>query len=157
MKYFKKLDQVKFDLEVNNFLNEHVDFEEISDLTKYKDKIGVYVMVLGQYRQLYVGATKSLKRRIHQHWLANKTLDKLIFGSVSSSKLSIDAFKALDTTRIFVKVYENEEDLNTDEAKLVEKAFSNDFLCNRCGGGGRSEINPILHAFETAKFRNLND
>lgn len=55
----------------------------------------------------------------------------MIFGQVETSKLSIDSFKALDTTRIFV--------FYTDETFWQEDKYINDisdkFSCNRTGGG----------------------
>jgi hypothetical protein len=58
--------------------------------------------------------------------------DRLIFGSVESSVLSIDSFRAHDTTRIFAVHTTQTEAL---EERLVEAA-NPDYLLNRDAGGG---------------------
>ena len=57
--------------------------------------------------------------------------DRLICGSVESSKLSIDSFRALDTTRIFVLVTNR---TYHDEDKFIN-LFSDKYVCNRLNGG----------------------
>ncbi|WP_091227261.1 hypothetical protein [Microbacterium sp. 3J1] len=73
---------------------------EVTDLTQWDGVGGLYIMVLAEYRQVYVGATSSftgIAKRIRQHWTNQKQFDRLIWGDVDTSILSIDSFRALDT------------------------------------------------------------
>lgn len=130
MEFFERLDQHKFEDEIGKFIKK-TNFFEISDLNEYS-KPGYYVIILDKYCQLYIGTTKDIKKRIRQHWGGGKMrFDRLISGQMTTSKLSIDSFRALDTTRILVyptdDIYEQEDDFIN--------YFSNEFLCNRIGGG----------------------
>ena len=75
---------------------------QIFDLNDCKEMCGIYVLVLDEYKQVYIGQAKDIKKRVMQHWSKQKPFDRLIFGGVNNSVLSIDCFGALDTTRIFV-------------------------------------------------------
>ena len=99
-------------------------------------------MVLGEYCQVYIGTSQNIKERIRQHWGGSKNrFDRLIFGGIEASKLSINSFRALDTTRIFV--YKTDE-LYTQEDKYIN-CFSDKFVCNRLSGGiKKSEIDILL-------------
>ncbi len=73
----------------------------------------------------------NVLRRIQQHWTGTKPFDRLISTDVATSVLSIDSFRALDTTRIFaVKTtrHYNRED------ELIN-AFPPEFVLNRIMGG----------------------
>ena len=173
MRYFNSLNSEEFNNEINEFLKSHPTFEPVDDLRKYDGIAGVYIMVLDEYKQLYIGITRSkrgIKGRIQDHWSNTKPLDRLIWGSIEYSILSIDSFRAYDTTRIYVEphpefkeqaLYENgepkkreflgeycnvwgsDEYLFSKEFQLVKNAFSQKFLCNRCAGGGRLIIDAI--------------
>ena len=98
-------------------------------------------------------------------------LDRLIWGHESYSLLSIDSFKAYDTTRILFEphpefqeiavdengnprkelflgkmcnVWKIDEYLKTEEYELIQNSFSEEFLCNRCDGGGSSFIEAVI-------------
>ena len=130
MDFFKKLSISKFDDELTKFLTT-TEFFEITDLSKFSCS-GYYAMVLGEYCQIYIGTSNNICRRIKQHWSGGKMkLDRLICGHVDKSKLSIDSFRALDTTRIFVYPTEN---LYNMENKYIA-GFSDEFICNRLNGG----------------------
>jgi len=43
---------------------------------------------------------RGAKEHIRQHWSKTKQFDRLLWGSVTESIISIDSFRALDTTRI---------------------------------------------------------
>jgi hypothetical protein len=75
--------------------------------------------------------SENIKKRIMSHWSGKKSLEKLIFGDVCSSILSIDSFGALDTTRIFY--IETSSTYKTEE-KIV-KAFDSGYMLNRTAGG----------------------
>lgn len=176
MKYFKSLDKTRFNNEIERFKETYREFVEVTDLNDYKDSPGIYIMVLDEYKQVYIGITRNkngIKARIQQHWTATKKLDRLIFGGVEQSILSIDSFKHLDTTRIFVSphqefrspvlnndgtpktkaspfdskkqwgVYIGDEYLESEEYKLINQAFSPEFTLNRCAGGGHSLLDAI--------------
>lgn len=89
--------------------------------------------------------------RIRQHWTKGKSFDRLLFpmGNVDSSILSIDSFRALDTTRIYIYI--------TDETYSSEDKFSNQFsdkfVCNRITGG--KITGGLLQAITMMKMRNL--
>lgn len=130
MKFFKKLDHVKFEDEIAQFIKK-TKFFEITDLSEYSCP-GYYVMILDAYCQLYIGTTEDIKKRIRQHWAGGKMrFDRLICGPITKSKLSIDSFRALDTTRILV--YPT-DDIYCYEDNFINY-FSNEFACNRTGGG----------------------
>lgn len=131
MKYFNSLDSVEFNKYVSEFMNEN-NFIEIDDLKKYVGIPGIYIMVLDNYKQVYIGITENgIKERIKQHWNAKKEPERLIFGQAFNSVLSIDSFGALDTTRIFVKTDGN---LYAIENKIVDE-FDKRYLLNRTMGG----------------------
>ncbi|MBU5428420.1 hypothetical protein KQI41_18685 [Tissierella pigra] len=130
MNFFKRLDHVKFQDEIVKFLYQ-TKFFEIEDLREYSCP-GYYVMILDKYCQLYIGTSKDIKKRIRQHWGGAKMgFDRLICGPITKSKLSIDSFRALDTTRILV--YPT-DDIYSKEDEFIN-CFSNEFVCNRIGGG----------------------
>ena len=94
------------------------------------------------------------------HWNGKKSLERLLFGDICSSILSIDSFGALDTTRIFYikthSTFENEE-------KIV-KNFDCKYVLNRTAGGIGSIHNftdtaqtATLAAIANRKSRNFTD
>ena len=93
----------------------------------------VYIMVLDEYKQVYIGITeRTVQERIQQHWRKKKEFDRLIWGSVENSLLSIDSFGPLDTTRLFVKPYyrEYKTPLEIYEAKCI-RVFDKRYRLNR--------------------------
>jgi hypothetical protein len=132
MRFFSKLNWDEFDTELQRILTLDTRFKEITDLKVIDGVEGVYIMVLDDYRQAYVGLSSNMKLRIRQHWWRRMPFDRLIFGSVESSVLSIDSFRAHDTTRIFAVHTTQTEAL---EERLVEAA-NPDYLLNRDAGGG---------------------
>ncbi len=130
------------------FVKKH-KFIEIIDLSEVSNKKGAYILVLDKYKQVYIGVSTSengIKGRILQHWSKMKEFDRLIFGSVETSILSIDSFGALDTTRIFYKELKRYQDLNAYERKLVVE-FKLKYRLNRISGG--------LNAEDDSELRNL--
>jgi hypothetical protein len=133
MKYFSLLSHDEFNAEISKFLENNKRFVEAFDLNLYDKKSGYYIMVLDEYCQVYIGTTDDIKKRIRQHWSKSKPFDRLLFpmGDVNSSLLSIDSFRALDTTRIFAYTTKRTFDM---EDKFINQ-FSSKFVCNRIGGG----------------------
>ncbi|MBE5806428.1 MAG: GIY-YIG nuclease family protein [Clostridiales bacterium] len=131
MKYFDSLNYDEFNNYLEKFMIDN-QFTEIKNLKEYIGVSGIYVMVLDEYKQVYIGITDNgIKERIKQHWNAKKEPERLIFGQAFNSVLSIDSFGALDTTRIFVKTDGN---LYAIENKFVDD-FDKRFLLNRTMGG----------------------
>ena len=102
MKFFSCLDSNEFNHTLQKFLQQHPQFVEVKDLNEYRYKTGYYILVLDKYKQIYIGTTNNICGRIRDHWTKTKQFDRLIFGSIFTSRLSIDSFRPLDTTRIFV-------------------------------------------------------
>lgn len=130
MNFYQNLDHIKFDNEISKFIEKN-KFSEIKNLNNYNCP-GYYVMILDKYCQLYVGTSENIYKRIRQHWTGCKLkFDRLTFGQLTKSRLSIDSFRALDTTRILV--YPT-IDTYSQEDKFIN-FFSDEFVCNRVGGG----------------------
>ncbi|MDN4067649.1 hypothetical protein QYF50_07050 [Paenibacillus vini] len=157
MRYFKSLSWDKFDEELSKFVISN-NFYIIDDLNCVEGIAGYYVMVLDEYRQVYIGVSgrrHGIKRRIPQHWSRQIPLDRL--GAECSGSLAIDSFRALDTTRIFVRPdYEDSffEDYTLNEfleGRLVAK-FPLDYCLNQA----MIHI-PREFIFERLKDRDLRD
>lgn len=135
MAYFNSLDYDEF----LNYLEKQCKkfkFIECFDLKELACVEGIYMMVLDNYKQVYIGISQDIKKRIQQHWSKKKSLERLIFGDICNSVLSIDSFGALDTTRIF---YIKTSSLYSYEEKIVNK-FDSRYTLNRTSGGiGSSE------------------
>lgn len=151
MEYFSLLSHDEFNKEIEEFLKRNMQFTEVFDLNLYDGKPGYYVMVLDEYCQVYIGTSVDIKRRIRQHWTKSKSFDRLLFpmGNVDSSILSIDSFRALDTTRIYI--YITDETYNSED-KFINQ-FSDKFVCNRIAGG--KITGGLFQAITMMKKRNL--
>lgn len=157
MAYFNSLDFEQFNSYLLQKCKKH-KFVECSDLKELDNKTGVYMLVLDGYKQVYIGVSDNIKRRIINHWNKRKSLERLIFGDVCNSILSIDSFGALDTTRIFyietISTYKTEE-------KIVRQFFSGYMLNRTAGGIGSVETNTDdetmakLSVLANRKTRNL--
>lgn len=127
---FKSLDKYDFNQCLRDFLRKYPQFIEIKDLNNCNYS-GYYIMVLDDYCQIYIGTSRNIKDRIVSHWRKKMPFERLIFGNVETSKLSIDSFLPLDTTRIFV--YKTDVLFN-DEDRFIGD-FPNKYLLNRTIGG----------------------
>ena len=149
MQYFKALDKEEFNIALDSFLSRHPKFKEVLDLNEYKGVPGYYIIVLDEYCQVYIGTAEDIKRRIMAHWSKNMPLDRLVFGHVDRSVLSIDSFRALDTTRIFAygteQLYSKEDDFIND--------FPDKYFINRTRGGLMQF--GLIEAIANKKGRNL--
>ena len=155
MRFFASLNHDEFQSELEAFLKKNKAFVEVSDLTEYSGVSGYYVMVLDKYCQVYIGTTNNIRRRIQQHWSNSKSFDRLLFPmyAVNKSVLSIDSFRALDTTRIYVCA--------TKKTYVSDNKYINDvspqYVCNRIGGGMLSGgLLGFLKAGSTIKSRKLD-
>lgn len=133
MEYFSLLDHVKFENALASFLRKNKRFKEVTDLNLLYGQTGYYLMVLDEYCQVYIGTSNNMFKRIRNHWNARKSFDRLLFpmGAIDSSIMSIDSFRALDTTRLYASItediYENED--------LYINQIPSEFCCNRMSGG----------------------
>lgn len=137
---FASLDPMEFHAAVESALGANPRLVEVTDLNKWDGKTGLYVMVLGEYKQVYVGITNGMggiKARVRQHWSANKQFDRLLFGPENESILSIDSFRALDTTQIFAARVRDPHALEDQ----VINAFPAKFVINRIRGGSLNVLN----------------
>lgn len=141
MRYFESLDYEEFNTELSNYLARNHRFKQIFDLNDVKGVYGYYIMVLDEYKQVYIGKATDILNRIRQHWNKVKPLDRTLLPmyNVKSSVFSIDFFRPLDTTRIFVWKKQLSDGL---EAKLV-KDFPAKFVCNRIGGDVTTKIEAL--------------
>lgn len=131
MSYFAKLDEEDFNKCIENFIKKYNQFYQIDDLSNFNKVTGYYIMVLDNYKQVYIGKTNNIKKRIQQHWSKTKPFDRTLFPMYNeNSCFSVDFFRALDTTRIFVWPTEIIDQM---EAKLVED-FPEQYRTNRIGG-----------------------
>lgn len=130
MSYFSSIEATVFCKYIDKQIKKY-KFQECMDLNSLRNTGGIYMIVLDAYKQVYIGQTCNIRKRIMEHWNNKKYLDDLIFGNVCCSKLSIDSFGALDTTRIYY--------IKTDKYYLREKnitdSFDSRYLINRAKGG----------------------
>lgn len=136
MKFFSQIPKEEFEKELTKVIEANKKLIAIHDLNQCKGMCGIYILVLDEFKQVYIGQAIDIKRRILQHWNKCKGFDRLLWGGVNRSVLSIDCFGALDITRIFVL---NTNSLNYNERSLVEK-LPDHLKLNRIGGGYTGEI-----------------
>ncbi len=144
MAYYESLDENKFKAFIKEKLEDNPDYIQVEDLNQHESP-GLYVMVAGRYKRIYIGISMNVKKRILVHWRKWMDLSRLIFaGGISKSKLSIDSFRALDTTQIFLYRLPDDMDVTMDTLWDLENKIVNDFpreyLCNRMLGGNPDEL-----------------
>lgn len=150
MEYFRSLDKVDFNNAIETFLKAHRCFKKIDDLRDYAGVSGYYLMVLDEYKQVYIGKSDNIKNRIRRHWTNVKPFDTILFPmyAVNQSRFSIDFFRVLDTTRIYV--WSRKLKIGIEDG-LIED-FPEQFLTNRIGGDATN----AFQAIATSKMRNLD-
>ncbi len=149
MQFFERLNRKEFNAAIEKFLSKFIYFNDVKDLFQYQGVSGYYMMVLDEYKQIYIGKSCDIKRRIQQHWTNTKAFDRILLPmyAVDTSCFSIDFFRALDTTRLYVW-----ERILSDniERELLEN-FPRMFCTNRIGG----DITSMLEALLTINNRCL--
>lgn len=140
MNYFSSLAQDEFNKEIKNFALINKNFKEITDIASLSRVAGYYIMVLDKYKQVYIGSSQDIRVRILSHWSKQKEFDRLIFGRKEDSILSIDSFRAYDTTRIFVYPTDNYIKLENDFINGVGKKF----VLNRTSGGALLDLTEAI-------------
>lgn len=131
MAYFKQITTEEFEDALNALIGSNSKIRQVSNLNDCNQLCGIYIMVLDEYRQVYIGQSKDIKKRIMSHWNRQKAFDRLLCGDINDSVLSIDCFGALDTTRIFVL---ETTALDHYEVKL-QKGILSGYKLNRMAGG----------------------
>jgi hypothetical protein len=130
MQFFETLNAVYF----TSYIEKQVKkfkMKECFDLTDLDGVEGLYMLVLDAYKQVYIGISGDIKKRILSHWRKRKSLERLLFGDICNSILSIDSFGPLDTTRIFY--IESTSTYKLEERVLKE--FDSVYTLNRTVGG----------------------
>lgn len=130
MRFFASLNENDFNKHLSK-LCKKFKIKECLDLNQLNGVTGIYIMVLDQYKQFYIGKANDIKSRIRAHWNNSKSLERLIFGDVCTSILSIDSFGALDTTRVFYRECYDPLDLEERIVATVDSQYS----LNRTAGG----------------------
>ena len=111
-----------FDSVLNKYLAANPEFKPCTNLAQYNRVPGLYMMVLDKMNKVYIGQAKDIRKRIGRHW------------SDKSIPPGIDAFNALDTTRIYVLPMDEKELNNREIEKII--AFDPDYSLNKLIGGG---------------------
>lgn len=142
IEYFSKLNHEDFDKYLKSFVKKN-RFNELKNLEEVKCIEGIYILVLDEYSQVYIGISNNIKRRILRHWSYKKEFSGLLDGSVNKSIISIDSFGALDTTRIFYKPIKEFQNRDEIENKYVYE-FKNMYILNRVAGGINAENNTFF-------------
>ena len=128
MTKFNKLNHNNFDKYLNEFVTKY-NFKEIKDLNEVNNISGLYIMVLDNYSQVYIGMSKNtIKRRIIEHWRKKIPFDQLVSIRSHNALINIDSFGALDTTRIFYKQVESE--LCDDYLDKIVNEFNDKYKLN---------------------------
>lgn len=150
MEYYKYVGK-NFEEKLNEFLlTDGSEFKEYYSLN-HEDmkKPGIYMLVLGEYKRIYIGITRkqTLRRRILKHWSTVKQFDRLIWGSVNSSIISIDSFGCLDTTRIFLIPVDSEaiDELYEKKLQITSSPLIYNFLQNRTSGGMTTYMDSVMN------------
>lgn len=134
------LNSQDFENEISKFLELHPLFEEVTDLKKYDGISGYYMMILDNYCQVYIGTSGNIKQRITNHWNKVVPFDRVIFGNVETSIISIDSYRACDTTRIYVYKTNN---IYTNEDEIIN-SINPIYCCNRTKGGNLSGLDEAI-------------
>lgn len=151
MRVFSCVDKQSFDAVLSNLLYINRKIETVEDLTKYEGVPGLYIMVLDEYRQVYVGQSGNIRKGIVCHWARRVPFDRLLHGDVEESVLPIDCFGALDTTRIFVLRNANAAGLSWFEAAAVRQ-IPDVYRLNRMGGGSLADAVSVLSTVNRKSF-----
>ncbi|MDD7175201.1 MAG: GIY-YIG nuclease family protein [Clostridiales bacterium] len=154
MRYFDSLNPDEFQKEVLRLIISRKDIRQVVDLRDYDGVQGVYILILDDYKQMYIGQSIDIKKRILRHWSTTKAFDRLIFGNVNNSILSIDSFGPLDTARIFACQLDWRE-LDSVERQLINKVDKR-FILNRTAGGIKIEEDyDQLELLSKANYRDM--
>lgn len=85
MAFFAQIPQADFDDALAEMLGKNKRLRPVTDLRSLDGEVGVYVMVLDEYRQAYIGQSWDMRKRIKKHWTGTKQFDRLLWGGVEES------------------------------------------------------------------------
>lgn len=144
--YFDTLNTAEFETALTTVLSKGRSLQPVEDLAEWEGVEGVYVMVFDRFKQLYVGQSGNVRKRVRQHWTGRKSFDRLVYGTPYDSILPIDELRALDTTRLYAA-----RSLHPDALEeRLERAADPRFTLNRMAGGA---FNPIAILLTGARAR----
>ena len=106
-------------------------------------------MVFDGYRQVYVGQSSDIRKRVKTHWTGTKEFDRLLCGDTHDSVLSIDAFRCLDTTRIFAACTNRADTLE----KKILRTLPKGYVLNRVDGGRPNGLRVMFLGLETNRWK----
>ena len=164
LKFYTELDSEEFNKNLDKVLKlkKNNGLKKVTDLKEYIGKKGIYIMVLDKYKQIYIGQSKrDVVERIINHWKRKVEFENLLIGKVNESKLSIDTFGMLDTTRIYIEdidplYYNNSEKIDKREEYLIN-SIPEQYLINKvCGGLRLDGIDSLKSFIDTYKKRKLD-
>jgi hypothetical protein len=144
--YFDTLDADEFETALTTVLSKGRSLHPVEDLTEWEGVEGVYVMVFDGFKQLYVGQSTNIRKRVRQHWTGRKSFDRLVYGTPYESILPVDELRALDTTRLYAA-----RSLRPDTLEeRLKGAAGPRFTLNRTAGGA---FNPLAVLLTGARAR----
>lgn len=137
MRYFQSLDSAGFEDALDQVLGKAKSLKPVERLADFAGADGAYVMVFDDYKQMYIGQSSDIRKRIRSHWSGRKSFDRLVYGDVYRSILPVDEFRALDNTRIYAARSRNRFSLE----ERAERVAQPQYCLNRIGGG---ELSPFM-------------
>lgn len=153
MAFFNEISQEEFQDALDVLICSNTNIRQVLSLNDYNQRSGIYILVLDEYKQVYIGQAQDIKKRIMSHWQRKKPFDRLLFGKINNSVLPIDSFGALDTTRIFVLETESLDDY---EVKLLNKMPAK-FKLNRIAGGVPADSLDLITKAMDSNRRDLSE
>lgn len=138
--YFNTLDADEFETALTAVLSKGRSLRPVEDLTEWEGVEGVYVMVFDKFKQLYVGQSTNIRKRVRHHWTGRKGFDRLVWGTPYDSILPVDELRALDTTRLYAVRSLHPDALET----RLERAADPRFTVNRTAGGAFNPLGILL-------------
>lgn len=126
MAYCERLPQGLFADALDDVLRSFPCLEEVRDLNEWRGVRGAYLLVLDEYKQFYVGQATSaggIRQRIMVHWQKKPAFDRMLSGPAERSIMSIDCFRAFDTTHIFAASSDDPGTLEREIQKRLPAAY----------------------------------
>ena len=80
----------RFQTELDDYLKHNPEFARCEDINQYKKTSGLYMLVLGNIRKIYIGQAKDIKQRIQRHWYDCQTARcgrrkmRIVFGDFAA-------------------------------------------------------------------------
>ena len=99
MRFFDSLDEKNFTKHLDSFVKKN-KLREVFDLKDIAGIEGIYVLVLGQYKQAYIGKSSDIKRRILVHWSRKKATAVVSLYILAIGALVSLGFGPLDFVKI---------------------------------------------------------